>query len=453
MSTGYILKATLFEVWNQLKLLRASIKNQSLSILVILYGITLPTQLGKHFWPEFSYIHGVRIDYLAPSVYLFDLVCLLIICLHLRKTLSQKPTLLNLVKPKLIRNGITIIFFVVANIIFSIQPELTTLKILKFTIYITAGYIVSYFSLNNRWRPLASGFLISTSLVFLLALLQLLSRSSMGGIWYLLGERAISISLPSIAKMSIDGHELLRPYSTFSHPNSMGGFYLVLYFLVGWIEKSRKYTTFGWLANTTKLLSLGIMIVSFSRSVIFAFALISTWDFLRSKTYKSCFVCLVARISILLFLISFIFMFSGDPSSLSKRIFLAKQAIEISKDSMMTGTGVATNILAKSRLSNALPGSQTDTLQPVHNIFLLWFSETGVLGVAFLITIFWNTRLLFRNAIYLPWGALFGVVITGMFDHYWMTLAQNVALLGLILAISIHTLKSDGQLELPLWKP
>jgi hypothetical protein len=39
----------------------------------------LPVQLGRHFWPDFSFVLGLKIDYLAPTVYLTDLLVLLIL--------------------------------------------------------------------------------------------------------------------------------------------------------------------------------------------------------------------------------------------------------------------------------------------------------------------------------------------------------------------------------------
>src|SRR4051812_29891213 len=47
------------------------------SLLYFLLLLLLPTQLGKHFWPPFAFVHGLRIDYLSPTVYLTDLLLLL----------------------------------------------------------------------------------------------------------------------------------------------------------------------------------------------------------------------------------------------------------------------------------------------------------------------------------------------------------------------------------------
>ena len=46
-------------------------------ILFFLFLLFLPTQLGKHFFLDFSYLSGVRVDYLAPTIYLTDTIIFL----------------------------------------------------------------------------------------------------------------------------------------------------------------------------------------------------------------------------------------------------------------------------------------------------------------------------------------------------------------------------------------
>jgi len=43
-------------------------------ILLFLTILFLPTQLGKHFWPQFSYIYSLRVDYLSPTLYFWDIL-------------------------------------------------------------------------------------------------------------------------------------------------------------------------------------------------------------------------------------------------------------------------------------------------------------------------------------------------------------------------------------------
>src|SRR6266542_2212573 len=53
-------------------------------VLVFLFLFLLPTQLGKHFFFDFSYISAVRIDYLAPTLFLTDIIALLLIVLNIK---------------------------------------------------------------------------------------------------------------------------------------------------------------------------------------------------------------------------------------------------------------------------------------------------------------------------------------------------------------------------------
>ena len=53
--------------------------------LFYLLLLLLPTQLGKHFWPTFSYVLGTRVDYLSPTLYLTDIIILFITLFYLPK--------------------------------------------------------------------------------------------------------------------------------------------------------------------------------------------------------------------------------------------------------------------------------------------------------------------------------------------------------------------------------
>ena len=70
--------------------------NKTLSILFLLL---LPTQLGKHFFFDFSYLSGVRVDYLAPTVYLLDVTVFLLAIVNLKivfKFFRNKKVLISL---------------------------------------------------------------------------------------------------------------------------------------------------------------------------------------------------------------------------------------------------------------------------------------------------------------------------------------------------------------------
>src|SRR4030042_4014068 len=39
----------------------------------------LPIQLGRHFWPTWSYTFGLKIDYFSPTAYLTDFLVLAVL--------------------------------------------------------------------------------------------------------------------------------------------------------------------------------------------------------------------------------------------------------------------------------------------------------------------------------------------------------------------------------------
>src|SRR5438105_4334390 len=50
-----------------------TVRKKSAGFIFLLLFL-LPTQLGKHFWPEFSFVQGLRIDYLSPTLYVTDML-------------------------------------------------------------------------------------------------------------------------------------------------------------------------------------------------------------------------------------------------------------------------------------------------------------------------------------------------------------------------------------------
>jgi O-antigen ligase len=83
-------------------------------------------------------------------------------------------------------------------------------------------------------------------------------------------------------------------------------------------------------------------------------------------------------------------------------------------------------------------------LQPVHNIYLLVLSELGFFGFLF----FYLTLLKIAHVASLilkPWFflALTFVIISGVADHYWLTLTQNR--LALVFLVSGIFQERDGK--------
>ena len=179
----------------------------------------LPTQLGRHFWPEWAFVNGIRVDYFSPTIYVTDILIFLLVILNLFQ--DPAPGGRFRVKP-----GMTLIYcvtglLVLLNIYFSISPAVSLYKWLKVAEF---GFLVWWIS---HFKFQISNFKFLLIPIFyesVLAVWQWWQQGSIGGIWYWLGERTFNAATPGIAHG--------RPYGTFSHPNVLAGFLIVSGFLI-----------------------------------------------------------------------------------------------------------------------------------------------------------------------------------------------------------------------------
>ncbi len=386
-------------------------------ILFFLFLFLLPTQLGKHFFFDFSFVNAVRIDYLAPTLFLTDILAVLIILSNFKKIMP------------IFKNKYFLIFlgFTFLNILTALSHPLAIYKSLK-TLEIIFIFI-SFRNLVPSSKLILSAFLSSTVIQLSLTILQLFYKQSIQGIFYFLGERSFSLSTPGIAKASYQGVEMLRPYGTFSHPNSLAGFYLLLHTFVLTYKPFNKFPV---LKYSLLFISATLILVSFSKLIILGFFLVTFLYTVSHQEELKCEFCMGARIVVAGILTVTFSLAQGDPLSGQIRLQLAENALEIIKNHLVAGIGLGNYLLAQSKFAMQTPYF---FLQPVHNIFLLWIAETGIFFSGYLAYLFWKVRNIFINNQTLLYCA--GVLIfTGMFDHYWLTLQQNLLLMSTILAFS-----------------
>lgn len=393
--------------------------NLSLSAVVLwLFLFLLPTQLGKHFFLDFSYISGVRIDYLAPALYLTDLLVGLLVGMYWRHVLD------GIVKHA--RKLMILLPLIVLNIAFSQQPLLALYGWVRIAEIYAIGVLFSSIHIPQllSFSALSAGAFIQ--LILTGAQFQL--HRALQGPWYWLGERALSSSLPGVAKASLFGTEILRPYGTFSHPNSLAGFYVLV---IAWLLVTPSLSK-----QTQKLkiiillLASMLVLISFSKTAILALALIVAWHGLSTgKLVTSCRLCMTARIIAGLSILGIFLSAHGDVYSLQKRLVLMKEATSIILAHPLFGTGLWNNLYEHARFAQKYGHV---FIQPVHNILLLWIMQTGLIISSLMGWWLWSwLRLhLKRQAHFLmPLAVL---VLTGSVDHYWLTLQQNMLLMGVV---------------------
>jgi hypothetical protein len=277
-------------------------------------------------------------------------------------------------------------------------------------------------------RYILQALLLGSAMELVLIVLQFVTKQSMQGIFYLFGERYFTLSTPGIAKASLQGIEFLRPYGTFSHPNSMGGFYLLLYFFIFTWQTAEKYVR---LRTLLLFISTILIFFSFSKIAIGTFLILNITYLILKRKEIGCKLCIAARIGILTILAVIFASAHGDPLSGGKRLDLMKDAFTIFSQYPIFGVGLGNYLVAQ----NQFPIKYAYFfLQPVHNIFLLLLAEGGIITtgvITYLITP-WVKNML---KIKVFWYTMGVILITGMFDHYWFTLQQNILLMPVVFAL------------------
>lgn len=410
---------------------RSEIRDQSsdirhlTSILTFLFFLLLPTQLGKHFFFPVSFIAGVRIDYLAPTLYVTDILFFLLFALNAKTVIQffRKP---NAVGTTL---GLSLLLL---PVIFSIVQPLAIYRYVKILEFISVFAIVS--QQKQSLKLFVGATAIGAGFELILSLLQFVNKQSLQGIFYFFGERHMNLSFPDIAKASINGVEFLRPYGTFSHPNSLAGFYLLIYFFMLTREQESKRTREQFLRYGLLFITSCLIIISFSKVTIATFLILNILYLIRSKFYTRCKICFVARITTLVVLTTIVFFARGDTASVEKRMQLIKDSLVIIAYYPLFGVGLGNYLVAQHGFVMKYPYF---FLQPVHNIFLLWLAETGVIvgGLILYKIIHFLKEQENKKAREQVLFCSLVLLLTGLFDHYWLTLQQNFLLVPVIFGL------------------
>ena len=404
--------------------------------LFILFIVLFPVQLGKHFWPTSAFIGGLRVDYLSPTIYVSDVLLLLLLVVSAAKTDWHR------IKINISRKfgviGVLACAFVVWNIIGSDRPS-TAIYVWLRSIE-AAGLLLYVRETNLRLKQLLARFLPFPLLCSsLIALAQFLKGGSLGGMLYWLGDRSFSLTTPGIATASLFGRLVIRPYATFPHPNALAGFMLIAGLIWMWGVGRGPAKTSQQLSGTrfiVMVMTAGTLMLTQSlSSIVTAVMVLALWarSALSGPTKG------LAAVLVVTVLITALVAFPPEPQSLSQRLVQAREAWLMLRAHPMQGVGLGNfipNLLTK---NNLYPASPFLYFQPVHNIYLLIASELGIIGA---LAFFWLITTALKQALGKKSKALvfalLGIFIIGIVDHYWSTLQQTRLLFAALLGLAFR---------------
>lgn len=414
-------------------------------VLFFLLLALIPTQLGYHLWPEWAHVLGRRVDYLAPTIFLTDILLVATVASFLRE---QRPRL----HIKKIAILLVVVAFIAINTIFAASPQVAIFKWVK---ALEPGLLFWYImaakpSFSRVAFPLSLGVLYSS----LLAIWQFSLQQSLG-LW-ILGERTFDVSTPGIARTVAFGREILRPYATLPHPNVLGGLLaaslpVVLAAVFTNTQKQAEGTRKETYEKSKKIFYLAVsvlgaiaLLLTFSRSAIAVGGIATGAWYMVLKKKTRWIIPLFLAAGALVFLV---FPFSPYEESVVVRSELNASALTLFFSSPFIGVGLG-NFLV--RLPEVLPSRQIYFLQPVHNMYLLILTEAGILGAGLLIVAsvrFMRGRKNLSEALRSPFFVSFLVLlILGFVDHYQVSLQQGqltLILFASLAASSTQAIRKD----------
>ncbi len=280
------------------------------------------------------------------------------------------------------------------------------------------------------WGAVVLGFAES-----LIGFLQVIFQGSIG--WYLLGEPRLDILNPEVAKTIVSGGgRFLRAYGTFVHPNVLGAFLTISILCVIYLFLTPHPTKSNFERRLSLFVGCGVffflimgLVLTFSRAawlvsfLMSSFLLFSEWRKNRfSEKLKFLLVTLLTSIIFLIPIFYYVifskFHLSASEPAIQFRMNDLKLGWQSIKENPFFGVGLGQPIYS---------GQQ----QPIHNLYLLIASETGLIGLfLFLLFIFF----IIRNSLRQPADRigvllLISLLLLGLFDHYLWTIPAGQLML------------------------
>ena len=334
---------------------------------------------------------------------------------------------------------------------------LKLIEFVAFYFYIKS-YAVYKFGLTRPMMVLIGGGLVQA----IIAILQFLKQSSLG--LKLLGESVLSPDLTGIAAFyNLAGEKIIRAYGTTPHPNILATYLFLaifaFYFAYLYFPLSRASGKRGHFFLGSYSLMLFALFFTFARVALFLWFFgffIRSCLIVGKKRFRKIFwsdenkikLIKILAVSVAIVVVFGIFYrseaisrvkISSEDEAVQLRVFYNKESVK-SVNWFGVGSGNFVNWLMVKE-SN-LP---SHIYQPVHNIYLLIYSETGILGlgtfILFLIFLLKDfilkTKLdkLYHYSVLL---VFLSFLFIGLFDHFLWTLQQGRLMLWL--AISLLTI-------------
>lgn len=390
-----------------------------MNLLYGLLGFLSTSQLIAHFEWSGAYVGGVLVDYQLVQIGLSEILVVLIL------GLTIKRFSLNLRDKSLL----TFLFFLTISSFYSLNKVLFWMSWGHLALGGITFLLVSR-AKKDELVSLIYGLGLAGGVQLFLSVYQMISSSEAGGVFWLLGERQLAPEQGRVASFVTDIGVFLRPYGSFSHPNSLAGFGLIAVLILFYSKKY--FFTLLWALVVALTGSTGAYLAAVLAALVAGIRRVS-------YRWREIWVLMIAVVIILGLSITLWGKGMGR-EEVDKRIFYIESMGRIEVEKFVFGVGGG-NFIEAVTVADNLYAREGDK-QPVHNIFLLFIAENGlVLTLVFGYLIYINKFKLNKDMGF--YVLLMILVTTGSFDHYWITLLQNRLIMAIGLGIFINLKDND----------
>ncbi len=411
--------------------------------------LSIPLNLGKHFIVESSYIYGKLIDYVIPTIYIQDILIFLLVTITFPKLLRSAISALRHWEIALIVLFFASVILSVCSAKFPVASRTSFIRLALYSLF--AFYTFSQINFLQEMPKLLKIFAITLFFQAVLGIAQWINQGSVFNNYLFFGEQPYSVATPQIVRTPWKGFTRVPPYGTFRHPNVLAAFLVFgILFIIGMSPAQMKY----YIPLPFATLCLFLTFSSFSLYTLI-FGLIAL---LLPKKYFGNYLSLIFWLGIFatLFLVFVPSMYLPDflqepiktlfsDPSLFRRRNLLLVGFQTFKTSPLFGVGLNNSLYFVDKLSVAL--SLPKFTQPIHNIYLLLLSETGLIALsllcAFFILLFIKMFQHFQNPFSGKYPRLLLTLLTtafflGFFDHYLITAHQILLLSCLTVGLALQ---------------
>ena len=424
-------------------------------ILFYLFLFSVPLQARKILFYREWYFN----EWQSISLYATDLFIIVLLVFWLYKYLFKTENL----KFKIARYDYFLIVFLGISVI-SLKNSsdfylslYQRVKLGEFTLFYfyLKNYAFYRFNFLGSFLAVILGGLCQATI----AIIQFFKQSDIG--LQKLGESVLSVNISGVAVFfNSIGQKVMRVYGLTPHPNILATFLFLaifaFYFLYLYKNQKDKKIDYGFI--TVYVVLLFAFLLTFSRTIIFFWVLgFAARTFLigfnknfrhkywEDRRQRQKLVKILVSTLVILVIFSIVYWpdvisrikISGDEEAVQLRLFYAEKSLESKASLFGVGIGNFVNCLM---IKN--PNIPRSLFQPVHNIYLLIYRETGVLGIlAFaLFIIFLIKDFILKTKLKHLYDYSFLIVflsllLIGFFDHFLWTLQQGRIMFWAVLAL------------------